>query len=197
MTQKLLLSLLSCCLFIVCQAQDRIIRKTGDTILCRITDASSREIRYKREDTVNATQYSLLKSHVALIQYQDGHTDSMREASAQPALTGSAAQVMADPYTTGIKDASNNYYGSGAAATGTLITSLLSPIAGLIPAIACSSTTPSRENLGYRDEASLSNPEYTRGYLKEARAIKQRRIWKNWGIGFGINLVLAVFVLAQ
>ncbi|WP_353717293.1 hypothetical protein [Dyadobacter sp. 676] len=46
-------------------------------------------------------------------------------------------------------DAARHYKRYKGAATGTLLTSLLSPVIGLIPAILCSSTNPKIENLGY------------------------------------------------
>ncbi|KAA0992686.1 hypothetical protein [Dyadobacter aurulentus] len=49
-------------------------------------------------------------------------------------------------------DAARHYKRYKGAATGTLITSLVSPFIGLIPAILCSSTYPKIENLGYPNE---------------------------------------------
>ncbi|MCE6988171.1 hypothetical protein [Dyadobacter sp. CY323] len=87
-------------------------------------------------------------------------------------------------------DAARHYKRYKGAAAGTLITSLLFPIIGLIPAIACSATSPKLENLGYPDEQLFRQPEYYKAYTKKAKKIKQRKVWSNWGIGLGVNLLL-------
>ncbi|MCE6993045.1 hypothetical protein [Dyadobacter sp. CY323] len=87
-------------------------------------------------------------------------------------------------------DAARHYKRYKGAATGTLITSLVSPFIGLIPAILCSSTYPKIENLGYPNEELFRQPEYYKAYTKKAKKIKQRKVWANWGVGFGVNLVV-------
>jgi hypothetical protein len=93
-------------------------------------------------------------------------------------------------------DAERNYKKYKGAATGTLITSLVSPLVGLIPAIITSSTTPKLENLGYPDESLFKQADYHNAYTRKAKKIKQRKVWKNWGIGFGVNLVLVLIIAA-
>jgi hypothetical protein len=77
-----------------------------------------------------------------------------------------------------------------------LFTSLLSPIVGLIPAIATSSSQPNRNNLSFPDEKLMENSDYFMGYTKKAKKIKQGRVWTNWAIGFGANLV-AILILSS
>ncbi|HEV7379897.1 MAG TPA: hypothetical protein VGN64_08905 [Dyadobacter sp.] len=89
-------------------------------------------------------------------------------------------------------DAEKNYKKYKGAATGTLIASLVSPLIGLIPAIASSATTPKLQNLGYPDETLFRQGDYHAAYTKKAKKIKQKKVWTNWGIGFGINLVIVV-----
>jgi len=93
-------------------------------------------------------------------------------------------------------DAARHYKRYKGAATGTLLTSLLSPVIGLIPAILCSSTNPKIENLGYPNEELFKQAAYYKAYTKKAKKIKQRKVWSNWGIGLGVNLVL-ILVLAN
>lgn len=93
-------------------------------------------------------------------------------------------------------DAAHHYKRYKGAATGTLITSLLSPVIGLIPAILCASTSPKIENLGYPNEEWFKQPVYYKAYNKKAKKIKQRKVWSNWGIGLGVNLVV-ILVLAN
>jgi|GEM_PF-1877960 len=99
-------------------------------------------------------------------------------------------------YVQGKIDAERHYKKYKGAGTGTLITSLVSPLVGLIPAIACSASAPKLANLGYPDENQFKNQEYHLGYTEKAKKIKKKKVWTNWGIGFGVNLV-AVLLIAS
>ncbi|TLU98949.1 hypothetical protein [Dyadobacter luticola] len=91
-------------------------------------------------------------------------------------------------------DAGRYYKRYKGAAAGTLVTSLFSPVIGLVPAILCASTSPKIENLGYPNEELFRQPEYFKAYTKKAKKIKQRKVWSNWGIGLGVNLVLIALI---
>jgi len=93
-------------------------------------------------------------------------------------------------------DAERNYKKYRGAATGTLIASLVSPLIGLIPAIACSATTPKLKNLGYPDETLFKQAEYHASYTQKAKRIKKRKVWTNWGIGLGVNLAIVIIAAA-
>ena len=93
-------------------------------------------------------------------------------------------------------DAAHHYKRYKGAAAGTLLTSLLSPVIGLIPAILCSATNPKIENLGYPNEELFKQAVYYKAYTKKAKKIKQRKVWSNWGIGLGVNLVV-ILILAN
>ena len=65
-------------------------------------------------------------------------------------------------------DAERHYKKYKGAGTGTLITSLVSPLIGLIPAITCSASAPKLTNLGYPDETLFRNPEYYIGIHRKS-----------------------------
>ena len=71
---------------------------------------------------------------------------------------------------------------------------LISPLIGLAPAISCSSTKPKDKNLNYPNKDLFSNTDYHDGYTAKAKKIKQAKVWNNWFIAFGVN-VIAVLVL--
>jgi hypothetical protein len=102
-----------------------------------------------------------------------------------------------DLYVKGRLNAETHYKKYKGAATGTLIASLVSPLIGLIPAIACSATTPRIENLGYPDEKLFMQKEYCDSYTRRAKKIKAGKVWKNWGIGFGVNIVAVLIISAS
>ncbi|MCB9042816.1 MAG: hypothetical protein H6554_03490 [Chitinophagales bacterium] len=72
------------------------------------------------------------------------------------------------------------YYDHDGGKTGTLVVSILNPFGGLIPAIACSSTTPREANLGYPSVELMQDIDYRNGYSNKARKIKSRKVWTAW-----------------
>lgn len=100
-----------------------------------------------------------------------------------------------DLFVKGQVDASRYYQGYKGAGTGTLITSLISPLVGLIPAIATSSTAPKEENLGYPDPELFGQKEYYDSYTQKAKKIKQGKVWTNWAIGLGVNIIAVLILL--
>jgi hypothetical protein len=92
-------------------------------------------------------------------------------------------------------DAEKHYKKYKAAGTGTLITSLVSPIVGLVPAIATSASKPKITNLNYPSEDLFQQKEYYNSYTKRAKKIKQRKVWTNWAVGFGVNLLASVLII--
>lgn len=100
-----------------------------------------------------------------------------------------------DMFLQGRSDAKLYYTGYKGAGTGTLLTSmLLSPLVGLIPAIACSSTPPKGENLTFPRAELARNPDYVSGYTFEAKKKKSNKVWSNWGIG---TIVVMIVVASQ
>lgn len=128
---------------------------------------------------------------------QDFTKDSAIVIENQKLYTVATAPATENLNVKGQIDAERNYKKYKGASTGTLIASLVSPLIGLIPAIACSASTPKIENLGYPSEELFRQPEYHSSYTKKAKKIKQGKVWKNWGIGFGVNLVAILLLSAN
>jgi hypothetical protein len=175
-------------------AQDIIITRVGDDISAKVMEVGTTEIRYRKFTNLEGPVYTILRTDVIKIQYENGTEDIFGDPNwyTSPGATAtrpSAAPDM-DMYIRGRNDGTRYYRGYKSAGTGTLVTSLLSPIAGLVPAIACSATPPKQHNLHYPSGQLMQDPEYARGYAQEARRIKKNKVWMNWGIGFGANLLL-------
>jgi len=100
-------------------------------------------------------------------------------------------------YVKGQFDAERYYSKYKAAGTATLLTSLVSPIIGLLPAIPTSATSPKIENLGYPDPNLIKQQDYYLGYTQKAKKIKQRKVWTNWGIGLGANIIAVLIISAS
>lgn len=184
------------------QAQDVIMKRSGEKLEAKVLEITPSEIKYKRFESLEGPTYIISKNDVTLIQYANNTSETFEVNAAEPIreeLTDAPAAP--ETYTVnmmekGLLDANTHYDGYKAAGTGTLVASLISPLIGLIPAIACSATPPRDHNLDSPDQQLLQKAEYKSGYVKNARKIKSRKVWKNWGIGLGVNVVVAV-LLAQ
>ncbi|MFD1188802.1 hypothetical protein [Pontibacter rugosus] len=204
------------CLSPSLQAQDMIMKRSGEKVEAKVLEITPSEIKYKRFSNQEGPIYILPKADVTLIQYADNSSESFElevSSRAGASMTGTKdvvadKQVIADAdatttaseesslslYVKGQTDASMYYDGYKAAGTATLVTSLLSPVIGLIPAVVCSVTTPQEKNMDAPSHQLLSQQDYKSGYRKNARKVKAGKVWKNWAIGLGVNVVLAVII---
>ena len=58
-----------------CYAQDYITKTTGDSIPAKVLEITSSEIKYKKVDNPNGPTYSVLKSDIFYIRYENGSTE--------------------------------------------------------------------------------------------------------------------------
>ncbi|GAB3531343.1 hypothetical protein GCM10027443_13380 [Pontibacter brevis] len=204
-----LLFVLSCLIsWQLVQAQDIVIKRTGEKVEAKVLEISNTEIRYKLFRNQQGPTYVVPKVDVAIIQYED-KTSEVFELT-DLALAKATASTKSDPllarvptvstasavqlYNQGQTDAITYYDGYKSAGTAVLITSLLSPLVAIVPAIGTSSTPPKTHNLDAPDIQLLQQPDYASGYRKSARKIKSGKVWKNWGIGLGANLIAILLI---
>ena len=103
----------------------------------------------------------------------------------------SAIFRVAEIYIRGKYAAQKNYNMFRAPAVTTLVLSAIpfaGPVLGAGFAIPVARTPVKIENLGHPDMPLLNHRLFYQGYAEEARRIKARRVWLNFGIGFGICL---------
>ena len=175
-------------------SQDIITTKAGEDILAKISEVGHTEIKYRKFDNLDGPMFTLLRSDVLMIRYENGTKDIFNE---EPKPVAVAPPSDANLYLRGQTDANTYYDGYKSAGTGTLLASLLSPLVGLIPAIACSSTRPRDHKLMYPDAELMKNVNYYNGYTHRAKKVKSKKVWKNWLIAFGVNLVLSIALQSQ
>jgi len=133
--RKIILSLFTTVLsFTFCYSQDAITKKSGEDIQAKILEVGQTEIKYKKFDNLEGPTFTMPKSDILLVRYENGTKDIFNEENKPAAAVSSSG----DFYIDGKNDASKYYKSYKAAGTGTLITGLLSPLVGLIPAVACS-----------------------------------------------------------
>ena len=172
----------------VCLSQDIISKRSGEEIEARILKVGLTEIEYRRFDNPDGPIYSILKSDLLYIEYENGSHDVFEETP-QPVATRPE-----NLFVKGQGDAMAFYDRYKPAGTGTLVVSLVSPLVGLIPAIACASTPPKDINLNFPNAELMKQDEYNFAYREKARKIKSKKVWTNWGIAFGINFVAVLFI---
>ncbi|GAB3195737.1 hypothetical protein ABID22_001598 [Pontibacter aydingkolensis] len=190
------------------QAQDIITKRTGEKVEAKVLEISLTEIKYKRYSNLEGPIYSLPKAEVMLIQYENKTNEvfELPESGAVTASAGNGSYTGSVPvgtsenalqqYNRGQTDAEMFYEGYKTASTVVLVTSLLSPLVGLVPAIGTSTSPPKMQNLEAPNYQLLQNPDYAAGYKKKARKMKSAKVWTNWGIGLGANL-LAFMLIAN
>ena len=101
-------------------------------------------------------------------------------------------------YMQGVLDANRFYPKKSTGAGGTFCTSfLLSPIFGLIPAIACASKEPKEANMGYPDATLMKDPEYKKGYTETAHSLKKKKVWGAYGAGAGAYILVVALAYGQ
>lgn len=175
--------------FSACYSQDILTKKSGEDIQAKVLEVTSSEVKYKKFDNQNGPTFSILKSDLLMVRYENGTKDLFNE----PKKIESVITTNRDLFKEGQADASRYYKGYRAAGTTVMATSLLlSPLVGLIPAAICASTEPQEENLNYPSSEMMKKPEYAEGYHQKAKKIKQGKVWTNWGVAFGINLALVL-----
>jgi hypothetical protein len=179
----------------LCLSQDLITKKSGEDIQSKILEVGTTEIKYKKFDNQNGPIFTILKSELLMVRYENGTKDLFNEDK-KPEKIASSSSKNNDLFIKGQTDASRYYKGYKGAGTGTLITGLVSPLLGLIPAITCSSTQPKEINLNFPSADLMKESEYYKGYTKKAMKIKRGKVWKNLGIAFGVNLVAVLIVTA-
>jgi molybdopterin-binding protein len=176
------------------KSQDVITLKNGEEINAKITEVGTEEIKYKKGE--NDVLYIIKKSEIFMIKYKDGTKDIFKSESGESKKekTNFTDQELR---LKGAQDAEKFYRGNKCGAGGVMATSLLaSPLIGLIPAIACSSTPPEEINLRIPTSTTYSaNSTYIYAYKDQSHRIKKKKIWTTWGVSVVINLVIIIVLL--
>ena len=177
---------------IITFSQDILTKKNGEDIKVKVIEINQTDIKYKKSDNPSGPTFVISKSDAMMIRYEDGTKDMFNDVSN---TNNSNNTNNSEMYSRGKEDAIMNYKGKNSGAGGTAVTVILtSPLIGLIPAIACSSSEPSDENLKYTNRELMRNADYNRGYTEQAHKIKRKKIWSAFGIGSAAWLVLVLLL---
>lgn len=192
--KKIILTVAAVFAMTFANAQDLITKKSGEDIKSKVLEVSTSEIKFKKYENLNGPIFTLLKSDVLLIIYENGTKDVFNEVN----MPNDKVSINLDMSSKGTEDALKFYSGknSGGGWTG-VVSALYTPIFGLIPAIACASSEPGNRNLNYPDAELMKNFQYNQSYKKEAHRIKKNKVWKGYGIGSGIFLVAVALLTSN
>jgi hypothetical protein len=176
----LLLSLFICSSNII-EAQDTLSMRSGKIILVKVIEVSTSEVKYKKLDNLIRPVFSMLKSDLLMIKYENGTKDdcSSIKKIEENNISGY------DPYIQGKLDAQRYYNGYKTAGTIAFISNFafIPVIPSLIFSIAANSKIPKDENLNYPSISLMQNEKYANSYRHEAKKIKNQKIWKNFRVG--------------
>ena len=187
-------------------AQDTLVTRHGEAIVVKVSRITPQEIEYKHFDNPDGPLIVVLKSGVAAIRYANGTREAFNAdepaATSTPVITEPAYAlpttkkmplVQGDLYVQGQMDA-QMYYRKNGALWGTAITTFLIPPAGLIVGVATGASRPSPGNFFTPNPELLREPEYLRGYQKQAHRRKAGKAASGFGLGLGaLVLFIAVF----
>ena len=180
------------------KAQDTLSMRTGVNILVKVIEIGTTEVKYKKQDNLNGPVFSILKSDLLLIKYENGTKDDYSNIKK---IVENNLMIF-DDSVQGKLDAQRFYNGSK---TATIIAGILpsfglplirmsSALVIIVPSLAFSIATTSKipkdENLNYPNSSLMRNEKYANSYRHEAKKIKNRKIWTSFaGSITGIGLI--------
>ena len=184
------------------KAQDTLSMRSGENMLVKVIEVGTSEVKYRKLDNLNGPVFSILKSDLLMIKYENGTKDDFSSVKKIEEYNFSGY----DPTILGKSDAQKFYTGYKTAGTIAFISNFayIPIIPSLIFSIAANSKIPKDENLNYPSISLIQNEQYANSYRQEAKKIKNQKIWKNFRVGaiiagsgllilgIGIGLALAV-----
>ena len=175
------------------KAQDTLSMRSGENMLVKVIEVGTSEVKYRKLDNLNGPIFSILKSDLLTIKYENGTKDDFSSVKKEENNFSGY-----DPYIQGKNDAQRYYKGDKNAGTIILISNII-PFLAIIPSlgfyIVNSSKIPKDENLNYPSISLMQNEKYANSYRQEAKKIKNQKIWKNFGVGVLLGMIVGTLVV--
>lgn len=177
-TKKFLLLFFSFIISFSAKAQlDTIYMTSGVRFTAKVLDFDMNILTYANPDSISKLKRVLIpKSSVRLIVYSTGIIKIGNIRNAAPIVDNNM-------FLKGATDAQKYYVNGGGSVAVGVVSFFTGGIGGLIPAIACSATTPKYVNLGIPRDAPVKNKDYILGYTAKAKKMKQKKVWLAFGLG--------------
>jgi hypothetical protein len=190
---KKIFGLVICCISIlkISFSQDYLTKFNGDELKVKVLEVTHNEVKYKKFDNLEGPIFTIMKSELFMIKYQNGSKDIFNEADKQKESTKNPSLNEDEMAEKGKNDAKSFYKGKNSGAGWTATTALLlSPLFGVIPAAICSSNEPNEDNLNAPNKTLMKNSDYNTAYTKQAHKIKKGKVWRSFGIASGVWVIL-------
>ena len=177
----------------IIKAQDTLSMRSSENILVKIIEVGILEVKYKKIDNLNGPVFSILKSDLLMIKYENGTKDDF---SSIKKIEGYNLFVI-DDSVQGKNDAQRFYNGYKTAGNAVVATGYFLPL--LIPALSISIATttnvPKDENLNYPSKSLMQNEKYANSYRQEALKIKRRKVWLNFLITLPASIYMMMMLI--
>jgi hypothetical protein len=196
--KNILLIILFICSSSIIKAQDTLSTRSGESIIAKVLEVTTNEVKYKKFDNLNGPNIIILKSDLFQIKYENGTKDDFNNIIKKEETNNAAI----DEGVQGKNDAQRFYNGYKTAGTIAFVSNF-TPMLPIIPSLifslasTSSSNIPKDINLNYPSASLMENEKYANSYRQEAMKIKKRKIWLNAGLGAGIIIVPLLILLSS
>ena len=195
----ILLFIVFICSSNIIKAQDTLSMRSGENLLVKVIEVGNTEVKYKKLDNMNGPIYSILKSDLLIIKYENRTKDDFSSIKKIDEKVVGVENL----FVQGQNDAIIHYDGYKTSGTAVLLSSaypLYGILTGIVPALLTLNSDPKDENLGYPNLNLMKNEEYAKGYKQKAKQIKRKKVITNYVSGLAIQagiLVTAIIVLVS
>ena len=166
-------------------AQDVIVKINGEELQARVLEITTTDVMYLSADTTDTLNYRIAKTEVFMIRFANGTKEVFQENL--PGTVAATATIV-DPalmYEQGRQDARLHYNGTGA-----MLGSAASVfVAGPVGPIIIGAVKPRAKNNNMLQPDLAQNPDYKRGYEKQAHNRKIGKAALGFGIGTGASIM--------
>jgi hypothetical protein len=196
--KNILLIILFICSSSIIKAQDTLSTRSGESIIAKVLEVTTNEVKYKKFNNLNGPDIIILKSDLLQIRYENGTKDDFNNIIKKEDTNNAAI----DEAVQGKNDAQKFYNGYKTAGTIAFVSNF-TPMLPIIPSLifslasTSSSNIPKDINLNYPSASLMENEKYANSYRQEAMKIKKRKIWLNAGLGAGIIIVPLLILLSS
>jgi len=196
--KNILLIILFICSSSIIKAQDTLSTRSGESIIAKVLEVTTNEVKYKKFDNLNGPDIIILKSDLLQIRYENSTKDDFNNIIKKEDTNNAAI----DEAVQGKNDAQKFYNGYKTAGTIAFVSNF-TPMLPIIPSLifslasTSSSNIPKDINLNYPSASLMENEKYANSYRQEAMKIKKRKIWLNTGLGAGIIIIPLLILLSS
>ncbi|GAA0891367.1 hypothetical protein GCM10009122_10460 [Fulvivirga kasyanovii] len=166
-------------------AQDTLVLKNNIYIPAYIIHLNADVVEYAKTKKLKPT-YSIKTSKISFIKHQDGTIDYLQEFHNNFNALNIDLTDSIKAYSLGVDEAIMNYNAQNVK-TGTTISTVLFPPAGLVTTVLTSAIPPKNPAL----HVNIKNEHFEKGYIQGAIVKKRRKAWGGFGLGMGILIGLS------